>query len=221
MHLSILTHDFFHTDLFCQDWQTLESWDIQFHASMADSRAALDRPAALVQAPRMYAENLKSIEDEYDRRKYDTWLIIIIFAIQGFNCQATAQGPLSATEDASSPKVTKKVFFDIKQGSKDLGRVTIGLYGKHLLIDAKGPPLYINDGRSWLALGTASAPLQKGLIFRVSKDKELCTHFESFEGAYIWFSLTIWSFIVWAAYIQKIVLHKQEQHYALRIFDVI
>ena len=50
--------------------------------------------------------------------------------LQAFKCQATAQGPLSATEPSDSPKVTKKVFFQIKQGSNDLGRVVIGLYGK-------------------------------------------------------------------------------------------
>jgi peptidyl-prolyl cis-trans isomerase B (cyclophilin B) len=47
---------------------------------------------------------------------------------KAFTCQATAQGPLSATEPSDSPRVTKKVFFEIKQGSKDLGRVVIGLY---------------------------------------------------------------------------------------------
>ncbi len=32
--------------------------------------------------------------------------------------------------DAKGPKITSKVYFDIKQGDKSLGRVVFGLYGK-------------------------------------------------------------------------------------------
>lgn len=66
------------------------------------------------------------------RRKWQLRFLVerFLFRLQGFMCRATAQGPLSATEESDSPKVTKKVFFDIKQGGKDLGRITIGLYGK-------------------------------------------------------------------------------------------
>jgi len=32
-------------------------------------------------------------------------------------------------EAAKGPRITHKVFFDIKQGDKDLGRITMGLYG--------------------------------------------------------------------------------------------
>ncbi|EAU91055.2 peptidylprolyl isomerase B [Coprinopsis cinerea okayama7 len=34
-----------------------------------------------------------------------------------------------AAEAAKGPKITNKVFFDIKHGDKDLGRITIGLFG--------------------------------------------------------------------------------------------
>lgn len=35
-----------------------------------------------------------------------------------------------SAEAAKGPKVTHKVFFDITQGDKPLGRVVLGLYGK-------------------------------------------------------------------------------------------
>ena len=38
--------------------------------------------------------------------------------------------PWSATQPSETGKVTKKVYFDVKQGSTDLGRITVGLYGK-------------------------------------------------------------------------------------------
>lgn len=33
-------------------------------------------------------------------------------------------------EAAKGPKITHKVFFDIKHGDKELGRIVLGLYGK-------------------------------------------------------------------------------------------
>ncbi|EPQ57330.1 peptidyl-prolyl cis-trans isomerase B precursor [Gloeophyllum trabeum ATCC 11539] len=34
-----------------------------------------------------------------------------------------------SVEAAKGPKITHKVYFDVKQGDKDLGRITIGLFG--------------------------------------------------------------------------------------------
>lgn len=33
-------------------------------------------------------------------------------------------------EAAKGPKITNKVYFDIKHGDEDMGRIVLGLYGK-------------------------------------------------------------------------------------------
>ncbi|KAG8871140.1 Peptidyl-prolyl cis-trans isomerase B [Tulasnella sp. 332] len=43
---------------------------------------------------------------------------------------ASFVGVSAAVSAARSPAITSKVFFDIKQGEKDLGRIVMGLYGK-------------------------------------------------------------------------------------------
>lgn len=71
--------------------------------------------------------------------------------VQGLQCSATAEGPLSATQPSDTPRVTKKVFFDIKQGNNSLGRITIGLYGERLspLAAARWTAnIFFTDGRS-------------------------------------------------------------------------
>ncbi|KIJ49449.1 hypothetical protein M422DRAFT_27815 [Sphaerobolus stellatus SS14] len=42
---------------------------------------------------------------------------------------ATILASVCTVDASKGPKVTHKVYFDIKQGDKDLGRVTIGLFG--------------------------------------------------------------------------------------------
>ncbi|KAF9529211.1 peptidylprolyl isomerase B [Crepidotus variabilis] len=47
-------------------------------------------------------------------------LAFIVVSVAAFFC---------SVEAAKGPKITHKVYFDIKQGDKDLGRITMGLFG--------------------------------------------------------------------------------------------
>lgn len=50
-----------------------------------------------------------------------SFMLVLSFAFVFF-----AQG----TEANKGPKITHKIFFDMKNGDKDMGRIVIGLYGK-------------------------------------------------------------------------------------------
>jgi len=49
-------------------------------------------------------------------------VVFVLVSIVAFFCAQTVEG-------AKGPKITHKVFFDVKQGDRDLGRITIGLFG--------------------------------------------------------------------------------------------
>lgn len=52
--------------------------------------------------------------------------IISVLVILTFTFVYFAQ----ASEAAKGPKITHKVYFDVKHGDEDLGRIVMGLYGK-------------------------------------------------------------------------------------------
>ncbi|KAF9469942.1 cyclophilin-like domain-containing protein [Collybia nuda] len=49
-------------------------------------------------------------------------LAFVVVSIAAFFCA-------QSVEAAKGPRITHKVYFDIKHGDKDLGRITMGLYG--------------------------------------------------------------------------------------------
>ncbi len=54
---------------------------------------------------------------------------LLAFLFAGLLALLTLSGAPSASASAS-PEVTHKVYFDIQHGDKDVGRITMGLYGK-------------------------------------------------------------------------------------------
>lgn len=50
-----------------------------------------------------------------------TFLVVLTFAFVYF---------AQTVEATKGPKITHKVYFDIKHGDEDMGRIVMGLYGK-------------------------------------------------------------------------------------------
>jgi peptidyl-prolyl cis-trans isomerase B (cyclophilin B) len=51
--------------------------------------------------------------------------LMLLTAVVFFYMSSNVPG----AEAAKGPKITKKVYFDIVQGDKELGRIEFGLYG--------------------------------------------------------------------------------------------